>query len=82
MLPQPSSGGGAFFDTCNAIEVKNNVSAPAGGRGLAYALPAFGSYLADYLANCAYICSDSEYNLRQYLFQSFVFDFLQYAGRK
>lgn len=41
----PSSGPGAqFFDFCDALEVKNGVSASASGWGLDHALQAWGSY--------------------------------------
>lgn len=42
---QPYTGPNAtFFQSCDALEVKNGVNAPASGWGLAHALPAFGSY--------------------------------------
>lgn len=42
---QPTSGSGAqFFDFCDALEVKNGVSASAKGWGLDHALTAWGSY--------------------------------------
>ena len=42
---QPDSGpNGDFFKFCDALEVKNGVSAPASGWGLDNALQAWGSY--------------------------------------
>ena len=42
---QPNSGpNSAFYQFCDALEVKNGVSAPASGWGLDYALPAWGNY--------------------------------------
>ena len=42
---QPDSGpNGDFFKFCDALEVKNGVSAPAAGWGLDNALQAWGSY--------------------------------------
>lgn len=42
---QPSVGPNAtFFQSCDAIEVKDGANAPAGGWGLSHALPAFGAY--------------------------------------
>lgn len=48
----PSSGYGAFHAFCDALEVKNGVSAGPKGWGLAHALPAWaahwtGGYYAD-----------------------------------
>ena len=41
----PDSGPGAdFFNFCDALEVKNGVSAPASGWGLDHALTAWGNY--------------------------------------
>ncbi|KAI0645171.1 peptidase S28 [Trametes meyenii] len=40
----PSSGGGLFFDFCDALEVKDGVSAGPHGWGLEHALQAWGSY--------------------------------------
>ncbi|CDO77024.1 hypothetical protein BN946_scf184380.g10 [Trametes cinnabarina] len=40
----PSSGGGLFFEFCDALEVKNGVSAGPNGWGLEHALQAWGSY--------------------------------------
>ncbi|GJJ15866.1 hypothetical protein Clacol_010144 [Clathrus columnatus] len=42
---QPYTGPNAtFFQSCDALEVKDGVSAPATGWGLTHALPTFGSY--------------------------------------
>lgn len=42
---QPYTGPNAtFFQSCDALEVKDGVNAPASGWGLAHALPAFGAY--------------------------------------
>ena len=42
---QPTSGPGAvFFDFCDALEVKDGVSADANGWGLEHALPAWGAF--------------------------------------
>ncbi|KAI0065740.1 peptidase S28 [Artomyces pyxidatus] len=38
------SGGSVFYDFCDAIEVKDGVSAPASGWGLEHALTAWGTY--------------------------------------
>ncbi|EPQ59204.1 peptidase S28 [Gloeophyllum trabeum ATCC 11539] len=44
----PDTGPGAqFFQFCDALEVKNGVSAPATGWGLEHALQAWGSYFAN-----------------------------------
>ena len=41
----PDSGPGQqFFEFCDALEVKNGVSAPASGWGLDHALQAWGNY--------------------------------------
>ncbi|KAH9948740.1 peptidase S28 [Amylocystis lapponica] len=54
---QPYGGPGQqFFQFCDALEVKDNVSAPAAGWGLEHALNAWGSYWANtYLSE---ICGD------------------------
>ena len=45
---QPEDGpGDEFFNFCDALEVKNNESAPASGWGLDHALTAWGSYWKD-----------------------------------
>lgn len=45
---QPDSGPGAtFFEFCDALEVKNGVSAPAAGWGLDHALPAWSSFFSN-----------------------------------
>lgn len=42
---QPSSGPGAtFFDFCDALEVKNGVSAGPNGWGVDHALAAWGKF--------------------------------------
>lgn len=42
---QPNSGpGGDFYEFCDALEVKNGVSAGASGWGLDNALQAWGNY--------------------------------------
>ena len=46
----PSSKGGKFFKFCDALEVKDGVSAPASGWGLEHALQAWGKYMPGYLA--------------------------------
>lgn len=40
----PTSGGGVFFEFCDALEVKNGVSAGSEGWGLDHALQAWGSF--------------------------------------
>ena len=40
----PSSGYGTFFEFCDALEVKNGVSASAKGWGLQHALQAWGTF--------------------------------------
>ncbi len=40
----PSSNGGLFFEFCDALEVKNGVSAGPKGWGLEHALQAWGKY--------------------------------------
>ncbi|TFK90871.1 peptidase S28 [Polyporus arcularius HHB13444] len=40
----PSSGGGTFFEFCDALEVKNGVSAGPKGWGLQHALQAWGTF--------------------------------------
>ncbi|KAF7364825.1 Peptidase S28 [Mycena venus] len=54
-----SAGPGApFFQFCDALEVKNSVSAPAEGWGLDHALAAWGSYwITTFLAQ---ICGDDD----------------------
>jgi hypothetical protein len=54
---QPYVGPGAtFFQSCDAIEVKNGANAPATGWGLDHALTAWGSYFKTvYLPQCEYI---------------------------
>lgn len=51
---QPSSGPGAqFFEFCDALEVKNGVSAGHRGWGLHHALKAWGAYWkSTYYALC------------------------------
>ncbi|KAI0065745.1 hypothetical protein BV25DRAFT_1798124 [Artomyces pyxidatus] len=44
---QPDSEGGAFLDFCEALEVKDGVSAPASGWGGEHALAAWGSFWAN-----------------------------------
>ena len=45
---QPTSGAGAaFFEFCDALEVKDGQNAPATGWGLDHALPAWGKYWND-----------------------------------
>jgi hypothetical protein len=45
---QPTSGpGAAFYQFCDALEVKNGVSAPAKGWGLAHAVQAWGALFKD-----------------------------------
>jgi len=42
---QPNTGSNAaFFEFCDALEVKDGVSAPASGWGLEHALPTWGNY--------------------------------------
>lgn len=42
---QPTSGPNTtFYKFCNALEVKDGVSAPVSGWGLEHALPAWGNY--------------------------------------
>lgn len=50
----PSTGSeGTFFQFCDALEVKDNKTAPATGFGLAHALPAWGNFWkSGYLADC------------------------------
>lgn len=54
----PAVGPGAeFFVFCDAMEVKDNVSATADGWGLDHALNTWGSFLQNgYLTNCEQIC--------------------------
>ncbi|KAI0065742.1 peptidase S28 [Artomyces pyxidatus] len=54
----PDSGGAIFYDFCDALEVKNNKSAPASGWGTEYAVKAWGKYWKD----TAYsdICGDDD----------------------
>ncbi|OCH84125.1 peptidase S28 [Obba rivulosa] len=54
---QPDSGAGAqFFDFCDALEVKDGVSAPASGWGLDHALSAWGAYWTN--TYYALVCGD------------------------
>ncbi|KDQ17874.1 hypothetical protein BOTBODRAFT_104521 [Botryobasidium botryosum FD-172 SS1] len=54
----PATGpGGSFFKFCDALEVKNGVSAPADGWGLDHALEAYGNYMKQYLASS---CGDTD----------------------
>ncbi|KAH8830287.1 serine carboxypeptidase S28-domain-containing protein [Flagelloscypha sp. PMI_526] len=41
---QPTVGYATFFQFCDALEVKDGVSAPEGGWGLEHALPAWGNF--------------------------------------
>ena len=52
----PNTGpGAAFFEFCDALEVKNGVSAPAAGWGLDHALTAWGTYWnSSYLESSEY----------------------------
>ncbi|KAJ8469607.1 hypothetical protein ONZ51_g8879 [Trametes cubensis] len=54
----PSSGGGLFFDFCDALEVKNGVSAGPNGWGLQHALQAWGSYWTN--TYYALLCGDED----------------------
>lgn len=45
---QPNSGSRAFYEFCDAIEVKNSIIAPEGGVGLDNALQALGQYYPAY----------------------------------
>ena len=53
----PSSGGGTFFEFCDALEVKNGVSAGPRGWGLDHALQAWATYWTETyypLRTCSY----------------------------
>ncbi|THH02814.1 hypothetical protein EW145_g6691 [Phellinidium pouzarii] len=50
--------GAQFFDFCDALEVKNGVSAPSGGWGLDHALTAWGTYWNS--TYYAIICEDED----------------------
>ena len=43
----PTSGGGTFFEFCDALEVKNGVSAGAKGWGLDHTLKAWSTFWTD-----------------------------------
>jgi hypothetical protein len=47
----PASGGGEFFEFCNALEVKDGVAAGPSGWGLQHALDAWGAYETIYVAS-------------------------------
>jgi hypothetical protein len=47
----PHSGGAIFFDFCDALEVKNGISAGPNGWGLDHALDAWGNYETYYISN-------------------------------
>ncbi|KAI9446835.1 peptidase S28 [Lactarius indigo] len=49
-LGHPSSGGGGFYDFCDALEVDNGISAPERGWGLGYALTAWANYSKELLS--------------------------------
>jgi hypothetical protein len=55
ILHQPDVGPNAqFFQFCDALEVKDGISAPEQGWGLNHALPAWGSYFKNiYLGESA-----------------------------
>ncbi|KAG6885617.1 hypothetical protein C0993_012364 [Termitomyces sp. T159_Od127] len=56
---QPTTGpGGKFYQFCDALEVKDDVNAPASGWGLDHALAAWGSYFKNtYYAQREYFLS-------------------------
>jgi hypothetical protein len=55
---QPNSKGGFFFQFCDALEVKDGVSAPATGWGLDHALGAWSGFWRDgYLENRQFVCN-------------------------
>ncbi|KAJ3558317.1 hypothetical protein NM688_g1004 [Phlebia brevispora] len=54
----PDSGGGVFFEFCDALEVKDGVNAPASGWGLDHALPAWATFWTE--TYYALICGDDD----------------------
>ncbi|KAI9446834.1 peptidase S28 [Lactarius indigo] len=46
----PASGGGGFYDFCDALEVDNGISAPECGWGLGHALTAWANYSKELLS--------------------------------
>ena len=49
----PTSGGGTFFEFCDALEVKDGVSAGPNGWGLQHALTAWSTFWTEtYYPNC------------------------------
>ncbi|KAI0065739.1 peptidase S28, partial [Artomyces pyxidatus] len=55
---QPDTGGGIFYDFCDALEVKDGVSAPATGWGAEHAVAAWGNFWSStYYAG---FCGDSD----------------------
>lgn len=47
LQPSPARSGGVFYEFCDALEVKDNQTAPEGGWGLDHALPAWAQYWTD-----------------------------------
>lgn len=46
---QPAGENQIFYAFCDALEVKDGVSAPAEGWGLEHALAAYGTYMSEFL---------------------------------
>ncbi|QRW04214.1 Serine carboxypeptidase S28 [Ceratobasidium sp. AG-Ba] len=48
---QPGDSDQSFYEFCDALEVKDGVSAGAGGWGLGHALTAYGNYMKSYISS-------------------------------
>ncbi|KAH8995335.1 serine carboxypeptidase S28-domain-containing protein [Lactarius akahatsu] len=59
-----TSGGGAFYDFCDVLEVNNGISSPEYGWGLGHALAAWANYSKSKLSSCIDDCL-STYNTSQ-----------------
>ena len=65
LQPSPDRSGGVFYQFCDALEVKDNQTAPEAGWGLDYALPAWAQYWTEsYYPYCKctrplYVCTHS-----------------------
>ncbi|KAI0725259.1 peptidase S28 [Fomitopsis betulina] len=58
LQPSPELSGGVFYEFCDALEVKDNQTAPESGWGLDYALPAWAQYWTN--TYYPYFCGDTD----------------------
>ncbi|KAI9444475.1 peptidase S28 [Lactarius indigo] len=73
-LLSPSSGGGRFYDFCDALEVNNGIPAPERGWGLGHALTAWANYSKELLSTSDNSDCLSTYNTSQSYWTSTAVD--------